>query len=114
VVPVLDDPVLTKGCHEMPAAKGREAIVPRQHRLRRPLRVTRPARSGRAVPQAAGVPRTIAALLADPRTDDDSPTDPATSNNAMSHLGSAPIARVSVHADAIPGPASQRIRPTGN
>ena len=44
-------------------------------------------------------PRTIAALLADPRTDDDSPADPATSTNAMSHLGSAPMAGISAHDD---------------
>jgi hypothetical protein len=45
----------------------------------------------------ADTPRTVAALLTDPRTDDDSPADPATSNNAMSHLGSAPKRGVTVH-----------------
>ena len=47
----------------------------------------------------ADTPRTVAALLTDPRTDDDSPADPATSNNAMSHLGSAPNPRVTIHND---------------
>jgi hypothetical protein len=42
-------------------------------------------------------PRTIAALLADPRTDDDSPAGPAPSHDAMSHLGTAPIPQVMVH-----------------
>jgi len=39
----------------------------------------------------ADTPRTVAALLADPRTDDDNPAEVATSTDPMSHLGSAPI-----------------------
>jgi len=42
-------------------------------------------------------PRAIAALLADPRTDDDSPADTPTSTDAFSHLVSTPNLRVTVH-----------------
>jgi hypothetical protein len=35
-------------------------------------------------------PRTIAALLDDPRTDDDTPADPPTRTDAFSHSGYAP------------------------
>ena len=56
-------------------------------------------------------PRTIAALLADPRTDDDSPAKPATSQDAMSHLGSAPIGMVTVHGHCRPAIAACSRRP---
>jgi hypothetical protein len=51
----------------------------------------------------SGTPRAIAALLADPRTDDDSPAGPATSTDAFSHSGSTPKPRVYVHDNSIMG-----------
>ena len=45
-------------------------------------------------------PRTIAALLGDPRTDDDSPADPATSTDTFSHLGPFPLRTATIHTPA--------------
>ncbi|MGD0244835.1 MAG: recombinase family protein [Streptosporangiaceae bacterium] len=42
-------------------------------------------------------PRAIAALIADPRTDDDTPADPPASTDAFSHSGSTPKVEVTLH-----------------
>ncbi len=57
-------------------------------------------------------PRTITALLDDPRTDSDTGT-PTTGQDTFYHSASAPIAGISIHDDGIAGAASGRRWPSG-